>query len=134
MSEFISSVELLGDDAVTDAIITRTINELKDNMTTKVGPGAFYRCTNLTKVDLAVAKEIADNAFYNTSNLTTLILRRTEGICELKHRYAFNGSPINTGTGRIYVPRALLEAYQADSNWKHQALKLAIEDYPDICG
>lgn len=52
MADFINTIDLLGDDAVVDSIINRTITEFKDNQLTKVGSGAFYGCTALIEVNL----------------------------------------------------------------------------------
>ena len=43
-------------------------------------------------------------------------------------------SDIGQGTGRIYVPRSMVDAYKADSRWSEYAsIIVAIEDHPDIC-
>ena len=46
-----------------------------------------------------------------------------------------NSSPIAQGTGKILVPRSMVDAYKEDSRWSRYAdVIVAIEDYPDICG
>ena len=42
MSEFINTIDVLGDDAVIDSIIDRTITEFKDNTLTTIGQYAFF--------------------------------------------------------------------------------------------
>ena len=78
-------------------------------------------CTSLTVVDLGgnVGGSImAGNCFSHTA-INTLILRRTAAINTLANTNNFNNSPLATnGTGGdIYVPSALLSAYQSASNW-----------------
>lgn len=159
MAEFINTIEVLGDDAVVDSIIERTITEFKDNELTEVGQYAFYNCTALETVDLPNAESVGQYSFYGCSALerldfpaltsiqgfalaecsalTTLILRNTAGVVTL----AASGLEHNTdkhfsdGTGFIYVPKALVDSYKAATNWSAYASQIrAIEDYPDICG
>lgn len=133
MADFINTIDVLGDDAVIDSIIMRTITEFKDNVITNVGAYAFHKCTSLVEVDLPNVSTIADNGFNNCSALVTLIVRST-AVCALKTN-VFLSTPIANGTGYIYVPRALVDSYKAATNWSVYASQIrAIEDYPDICG
>lgn len=52
MSEFINTIDVLGDDAVIDSIIQRTITEFKDNRVKTLGQWAFNGCKELEIVDL----------------------------------------------------------------------------------
>lgn len=52
MSEFINTIDVLGDDAVIDSIIDRSITEFKDDVITKIGDTAFKGCAHLTTLDL----------------------------------------------------------------------------------
>lgn len=74
MSEFINTIEVLGDEATMDAIIERTITEFKDDILTEIGTYAFYGCTDLTTVDLPNVEKIADSVFEECSALTTVNL------------------------------------------------------------
>ena len=164
MSDFINTTDVLGDDAVTDGIIQRTIAEFNSNQITTIGDnafsqctslksansptvktitsGAFYGCTTLGTVDLSSIEEIGPSAFYNCSKLVAFIIRKTNSLCVLGNNNAFQKSPIGRGsygvsslTGYIYVPSALMESYQAATNWSKYASSFrAIEDYPEICG
>lgn len=203
MTEFINTVDVIGDDEMCDRIIMRTVTEYKENRITKVGRNAFFKCTELTTVDIPEvvtigraafeqcskltsvnapnASSIELNAFqkcialekvcfpalievagynrnssqgsfsYNTAleyvdlpvctkilgysfnsstSLTTLILRNNTEVCTLQDINAFDNTPISTGTGYIYVPRALLEDYKVATNWSTYANQFrAIEDY-----
>jgi hypothetical protein len=67
-------------------------------------------------------------AFYQTA-LTTLILRKTDGICTMPY-----ASTVGSGV-KVYVPSALVEEYKVATNWSAIANNIyAIEDYPDITG
>ena len=73
---------------------------------------AFKQCTALTTVDLGEdTTAIGNEAFYLCSNLTTVILR-ANSVVSIDSKYR----PIPT-TAKIYVPAALLDAYEADSSW-----------------
>lgn len=69
MSEFINTIDVLGDDAVIDSIIQKTITEFRDNRVNKIGANAFYGCTALETVELPSATELKNNAFENCSSL-----------------------------------------------------------------
>ena len=73
--------------------------------------------------------------FYGCQSLNTLILRRSDDICYMNSpTQVFNGTPIASGTGYIYVPAALVDKYKAATNWSVYADQIrAIEDYPEIC-
>lgn len=206
MSEYTYTVDVIGDDALTDSVIMRTVTEVIDqhintisdytfygcaalktvigtNVTgirtdcftgctaletvsfpvLKVMDGYFRNCTALKNVDLPQVKDIRKQyafekctaleridlplcthigvgknyscyAFHYCSSLTTAILR-SETMCDLDDTSVFADTPISKGTGYIYVPKALIESYQAHEKWSTYANQFrAIEDYPEICG
>jgi hypothetical protein len=117
---------------------------------------AFYQCTKLKEVNFPLLKEVPNNGFrefsgvvkadfgsityarsncfYKCTSLATLIIR-TPSVVPLVSGTTFTGTPIASGNGYIYVPRALVETYKAATNWSNFANQFrAIEDYPDICG
>lgn len=202
MSEFINTAEVIGDDAMCDLIIQRTVTEYKENRISKIGKaafsgcislavvdvpnavtiseeafsdcsklvsvnapsaitinrntfygctalekvcfpslvevqsnisawhaGSFRGCTALTTVDLPVCSTIDGYAFHECSSLTSLILRNN-AVCNLVATTAFEGTPIATGTGYIYVPADLVADYQSATNWSTYAAQFrAIEEY-----
>lgn len=151
MAEFINTIDVLGDDAVIDSIIERTITEFKDNSIATVGNSAFHNCTALTELDLPNATNLGDSAFSGCSALTavdfpavtsigssafnrcsalTALILRNETMCTLSNTNAFNNTPIASGTGYIYVPRALVDTYKAATNWSTYAAQFrALEAY-----
>ena len=178
-----NTVDVVGDEALTNSIIDRSITEVADNLVTSIGEYAFYSCHQLTTVsfhaatsmgqmafcncrglttarfpavtsigysavssctalatiDFPVATRIDSGAFQSCSKLTALILR-SETMATLSSTTALSDTPIESGTGYIYVPRALLsdtdsaKDYRRASNWSTYAAQFrAIEDYPEIC-
>lgn len=102
---------------------------------TGLDSSALRSCIALTAVDFPVATSIGDYAFRDCSKLTTLILR-SEKMARLFNSATFNSTPIKSGTGYIYVPRALLsdtdstKDYRRASNWSTYAAQFrALEDY-----
>lgn len=94
---------------------------------------AMESCSALTYVDLPICKRIDAKGFNKCSSLETLILRKSDGICTLANVSAFTSTPIESGTGYVYVPSALVDSYKTATNWSTCASQIrAIEDYPHI--
>ena len=134
MSDFVNTVDSIGDEALTSSIIDRSITEILDNYAKRINGYAFYGCSALTTVNFSAVTSIDNYAFSSCSALTVLILRSTT-MATLSNTGVFNNTPIASGTGYIYVPAALVDSYKAASNWSTYANQIrAIEDYPEICG
>lgn len=76
--------------------------------------------TNLEICDLGFCTGIGANSFNGDKKLQTLILRRTDSICALTNVNALYNTPFRGAeglVGTVYVPSALIAAYQAASNW-----------------
>lgn len=146
-----NTVETIGDAALADSFLDRSITELSDSFmtevggqafrgckalknvafenVTKVGVAAFWECTALEKAEFYQAAEFAANVFYGCTGLTALILRSTDAVCTMTGSLS-DSTPIAKGTGYIYVPRALVDTYKAASGWSTYASQIrAIEDY-----
>lgn len=143
MSDY--TIDLIGEQALTDSIIDRSITEIKDaNVTriseqalsecialttadfpnvTSIGERAFDSCSALITVDFPNATSIGTYAFNKCSALTSVILRNTT-MTKLGNTSAFNNTPIKSGTGYIYVPLALVASYQVASNWSAYASQI----------
>lgn len=94
----------------------------------------FNGCSALETVVLKGGGKIATRNFLNCSSLTTLILNGN-GVPQLTNIDNFTATPIESGAGYIYVPKALIEQYKVATNWVTFASQFrAIEDYPEICG
>lgn len=128
MSDFANTVDVLGDDALADLIVSRNITELRDDAIKTLGNNSFRECNKLAYVDLASATEIKGFSFYKCSALTTLIIR-TGSVC-VSPSIPCSSTPIASGTGYIYVPRDLVDSYKAATNWSTYANQFrALEDY-----
>lgn len=100
---------------------------------TAIAVSGFQNCTNLAKVDLYKATNINNDSFLKCTSLETLIIR-TETKCTCTGT-SFKSTPIASGTGYVYVPRALINTYLEDGYWSNYSNQIrAIEDYPEICG
>lgn len=122
-------VDTIGDYAFFDA---KELTSASFPAVTTIGQYAFKGCTKLAYLDLPSATSIGQQAFYGNSALVTLILR-AETVCALSSTNVFSSSAIASGTGHVYVPRALLSQYAQATNWSTYQFR-AIEDYPEICG
>lgn len=148
------TVDSVGDAALTNSLIDRSLTELQDNImtgltnyalcgcaalkkvafgeVTDVSDGAFSGCTALEVVDFHQKVTIAGTAFTNCTALKALILRSTTQ-CTLSSATGLNSTGISAGTGHIYVPSALVDTYKADSKWGTYAAQIrAIEDWVEV--
>lgn len=134
MSDFINTIDLLGDSVVFASLVDRSITEIKDNVVTNISEFTFYRCLDLTIVDFPQVTVIGAYAFNGCTRLNTVILR-SPTVTTLSNTNAFTNTPLASGAGYIYVPSVLVNTYKSATNWSTYASKFrAIEDYPDICG
>lgn len=110
-----------------------------------IAGGVFSDCTNLEVVDIgyyhldaaydSYARFTAGGVFRNDSNLRALVIRNPmlNSITSMENATNFfTNTPIANGNGYIYVPRAIVSAYQGATNWSAYASKFrALEDYTD---
>jgi hypothetical protein len=153
MAKLSNTVESIGDVALADSLINRTITELNDDVVETIKTNAFYGCNALTDVSFANVKTITNSSFNNClglkvadfhnltsigqaafvgcNNLKSLIIRNPNVVAKLNFELGSCG--IGKG-GYIYVPNALLNNYKADNVWKKYSDYIrAIEDYPEVC-
>ena len=103
---------------------------------TRIGYSSFYDCKSLVRVDVGVKQRniLRRDTFNGCSALETCILR-ADAFLPMENTSAFQGTPIESGTGYIYVPSALVGQYKAATNWTVYADQIrAIEDYSEITG
>lgn len=93
-------------------------NLVNDTFLTRSGSGSLiggdvvppqYADYSIESADLSVT-EIGECAFYNNA-LSSLTLRANQVVT--LGEYALDGTPLATGTGHIYVPADLVDAYKA---------------------
>lgn len=89
------------------------------NLTSANYTAVFRNCSALKVADLGVCYQMSTTAFTSCTNLTTVVLRKTSGVCTLLNASAFNSTPFASGGtgGTVYVPSALISEYQAATNW-----------------
>lgn len=137
-----------GDVSLTDLTISDSISVLDGTClkgtaitefvyptVTQMYNNVFENCPNLTKVDINNSGwKVEGAACKNAASLETFIMRSAK-LISLLGTGAFAGTPIESGTGYIYVPSALVEDYKVATNWATYADQIrAIEDYPEITG
>lgn len=117
-----------------------------------VGGSAFQDCTSLKYLTLPSVTECSGGSFFRagpsiidlpictkmsgsygvayTGTFKALILRSST-VCVLDSTSMFNNNtPLENGTGHIYVPRALVDSYKAATNWSKYATSFrTLEDY-----
>lgn len=101
--------------AITDSILDRTITDYFNDSVTVVYTGAF-RYAALIRAEFTQSIELWNTSFSDCPSLVKLILR-SESVCTLKSTGALIRTPIESGTGYIYVPDHLVESYKTTTNW-----------------
>lgn len=169
-----NTYEIVGDEALEDAMLEKTLTELVDDRIKTVGVNALnYQpnlvklvlpnaetiglqsveyCNNLVEVSIPNATNLSERCFqdctaikrldlpkvtsfggwaaYGCSALTVVALRIESGVSWAANSAVFSGTPIESGDGYIYVPRALVDTYKAATNWSTYAAQFrALEDY-----
>lgn len=81
---------------------------------------AMQNCKALVRLEFPLKITTQGAVWINCTALTTLILRGST-MSALGNKNCFNGTPIATGTGYIYVPDDLVDTYKANTNWANFA-------------
>ena len=87
-----------------------------------VGVAAFKKCKALQNISLPVCSSIELLAFKST-NINNIVLGSTS-VCSLSISTAFEDTPIASGTGSIYVPASLVDAYKSAKNWSYYSTQI----------
>lgn len=90
MSEFVNTIDLLGDEAVAKAFIERNITEFHDDKLTSVSGYAFYDCSALTSISLPLSTSIDKYAFNNCTSLTSVDLPNATRLDQNAFKYCSN--------------------------------------------
>lgn len=81
----------------------------------------FYGCSKLAYIDYAYIDAI-NNDHHSGCPITALVIRNTDTVPELKQTNAGGvGTKIINGEGYIYVPQAMISAYESATNWSNLA-------------
>lgn len=72
MSDFINTVDLIGDEVLTNRILDRSITEIADENVKTIGMYSFSTCKALTTVNFPGATEIGIHAFEYCTALKTI--------------------------------------------------------------
>ena len=80
--------------------------------------GTFYGCSLLTQVSLPVCSYIGSYAFRSCISLSIITIGYSS-VCSLYNSNVFTNTLIASGTGSIYVPASLVDAYKSDTNWSY---------------
>ncbi len=149
------TVESIGDEALTNSIIDRSITEIQDDIATTLAPYSLASCISLKKAVFVSVTEVANKCFHGDtaleeldfhsavefdasalqglSGLKTLILR-SNTMCDASSGAVLSYTPIEEGTGYIYVPAALVDEYRSDFVWSGYYDQIrAIEEWPGVC-
>lgn len=97
----------------------------------RIDASTFEECDKLTKIDLYHVNNLGiSNYAFNCKNLVTLIIRNTDFVPKAQNNlFGAVTTLMNTGTGRIYVPASMVDAYKEADNWKKYADQiLSIEE------
>ena len=103
----------------------------------RIDTSTFEGCSALVKADFYhITTSGISNYGLACANLETLIIRNTDAVPPLGvNGFGAATTKLNAGTGYIYVPAAMVDAYKAATNWAKYADQIrAIEDYPAITG
>ena len=96
----------------------KTIQTVNLPYATTVGNDAFKNCSSLSQVSLPMCSIIGAGAFQNCSSLSIITIGYSS-VCSLFNSYVFNSTLITSGTGSIYVPASLVDAYKSEPNWSY---------------
>lgn len=83
------------------------------------GSSLFNTCLSLPMVDFPSLTNMGGGGAFNSCfSINRILLRSTSGVVSLSSVGHFNNTPYTIGTGgKIFVPRALISAYQTATNW-----------------
>lgn len=84
-----------------------------------IKPLTFRKCKVLATADFNNVTSIGTQAFYD-SGITSLTLR-SNTVVTLENEDAFYFTPIESGTGYIYVPSDLVDNYKSANGWSTYA-------------
>ena len=96
----------------------RKLSQVSLPVCSYIGARAFYQCNSLTNVSLPVCRNIGGAAFATCTSLSIITIGYSS-VCSLGGSGAFENTKIASGTGSIYVPASLVDAYKSALNWRY---------------
>lgn len=84
---------------------------------------AFQQCTALSFVSLTKCNDIDYGAFDNCNALYDIYLL-SDNVVNLTSEDAFYNTPIQNGSGSIFVPYSLVDSYKVAPNWNYYINKI----------
>ena len=87
-------------------------------MCSYLGYSAFAWCDHLSQISLPVCSYISGGTFELCGSLSIITIGYSS-VCSLDSSGAFKNTPIASGTGSIYVPASLVDAYKSADNWSY---------------
>ena len=95
-----------------------SLSQVSLPMCSYLGPYAFSQCYVLAQISLLMCSKIDNNAFRNCISLSIITIGYSS-VCSLNNSSTFYKTPIASGTGSIYVPTSLVDAYKSATNWSY---------------
>ena len=95
-----------------------SLTQISLPMCSYIGPYAFSQCYVLAQISLLMCSKIDNNAFRNCISLSIITIGYSS-VCSLNNSSTFYKTPIASGTGSIYVPTSLVDAYKSATNWSY---------------
>ncbi len=112
------------------AVAPNTLKSVSTPVATTIGAYAFRKCAALESITFPAVTNINGAAFDGCTSLTAFVISNESVVATLSNANAFTATPIASGTGYFYVPRALVDSYKAATNWSTYATQFrALEDY-----
>ncbi len=134
-----NDAELEEQRAITDSILDRTITEYVNDTVTLLGLRIFAYCRSLTKIRCGAVIRLANYSLQECTALTEVrfdslsdtigthvfsgctalvkLVLASSTVCNLYAENAFTNTPIQNGTGYVYVPDNLVDTYKTATNW-----------------
>jgi hypothetical protein len=115
MSEFINTSDVIGELALVDSILDRSVTEFYDDTVEKIGNYVFNNCKSLTNVNCPNAKSIGTYAFEKCTYLETAIFPIVEEIDKDGLSDCINLSFFDLSSVKTIGGNALFNAYNIDT-------------------
>ena len=105
----------IGDGAFADC---SSLNQVSLPVCEHLHHRVFNGCMNLPQISLPVCRYIGYMCFYSCSSLSIITIGFSN-VCYLYDSEVFTNTPIASGTGSIYVPVSLVDAYKSAQYWSY---------------